>query len=50
LGNPTVPSLKNVFVDLLNRNRQEVVEALQIAAQGKVKCQYEIKELDDLNR
>ncbi|KAH0583421.1 hypothetical protein H2248_009050 [Termitomyces sp. 'cryptogamus'] len=30
-------------------NRQDAVEALQIAAQGKVKCQYQVRELKELN-
>ncbi|GLB34537.1 putative alcohol dehydrogenase GroES-like domain [Lyophyllum shimeji] len=30
-------------------NRQDVAEALQIAAQGKVKCQYRVRELSELN-
>ncbi|KAF5368766.1 hypothetical protein D9615_010408 [Tricholomella constricta] len=30
-------------------NRQDVAEALQIAAQGKVKCQYQVRELAELN-
>ncbi|KAF9469457.1 chaperonin 10-like protein [Collybia nuda] len=29
-------------------NRQDVIEALQLAAQGKVKCQYEVKEFSEL--
>ncbi|KAF8077555.1 mannitol-1-phosphate dehydrogenase M1PDH1 [Lyophyllum atratum] len=31
-------------------NRQDVAEALQIAAQGKVKCQYQVRELNELNK
>lgn len=30
-------------------NRQDITEALQIAAQGKVKCQYEVRQLNELN-
>ncbi|KAF8957763.1 chaperonin 10-like protein [Flammula alnicola] len=31
-------------------NQQDVTEALRIAALGKVKCQHEVKRLEDLNR
>lgn len=34
----------------MTRNRQDAVEALDIAAHGKVKCQYEIREFDQVNR
>ncbi|KAF8888346.1 chaperonin 10-like protein [Infundibulicybe gibba] len=30
-------------------NRKDMAEALQLAAHGKVQCQYEVKELKDLN-
>ncbi|KAF8222471.1 mannitol-1-phosphate dehydrogenase M1PDH1 [Tricholoma matsutake] len=30
-------------------NRQDVTEALQLAAQGKVKCHHELRDLNDLN-
>ncbi|KAG6859843.1 hypothetical protein C0995_003066 [Termitomyces sp. Mi166 len=30
-------------------NRQDAMEALQIAAQGRVKCQYQVRELTELN-
>ncbi|KAH6907034.1 mannitol-1-phosphate dehydrogenase M1PDH1 [Coprinopsis sp. MPI-PUGE-AT-0042] len=31
-------------------NRQDVAEALEIAARGKVKCEYEVRELEDINK
>ncbi|RDB23020.1 Alcohol dehydrogenase 1 [Hypsizygus marmoreus] len=31
-------------------NRQDVSEALQIAAQGKVKCQFEVRQLSEVNQ
>ncbi|KAH6899161.1 mannitol-1-phosphate dehydrogenase M1PDH1 [Coprinopsis sp. MPI-PUGE-AT-0042] len=31
-------------------NRQDVAEALEIAARGKVKCEYEVRELADINQ
>lgn len=32
------------------RSQQDVIEALEIAALGKVKCQYEVRELEDINQ
>ncbi|KAG6867111.1 hypothetical protein C0993_006659 [Termitomyces sp. T159_Od127] len=60
IGMPGGDALLNVPVQLLIGkcltilgsavgNRQDVVEALQIAAQGKVKCEYQVRELNELN-
>ena len=38
------------FISTVCRNRQDTIEALDIAAQGKVKCQYELKGLKDINK
>lgn len=34
----------------IRRSRQDAIEALRIAAQGKVKCQIEIRDLSELNQ
>ena len=31
-------------------NRQDVIEALQLVARGKVKCQYEVRSLNEVNQ
>lgn len=31
-------------------NRQDAIEAMEIAAQGKVKCQYQLRQLHELNQ
>ncbi|KAG6918848.1 hypothetical protein DXG01_011253 [Tephrocybe rancida] len=60
VGMPAGSALLNVHVPLLIGrsltvlgsaigNRQDISEALQIAAQGKVKCQYQVRELNELN-
>ncbi|KAF9009701.1 mannitol-1-phosphate dehydrogenase M1PDH1 [Cyathus striatus] len=58
VGMPGGTSSLDIPVTLLNLNiygsaignRQEAIEALEIAARGKVKCRYEIRELEDVNR
>ncbi|KAG6818563.1 hypothetical protein H0H93_003951 [Arthromyces matolae] len=50
VGMPGGAGLLNVPVTILiGKVNSDVIEALQIAAQGKVKCRYEVRTLSELN-
>jgi hypothetical protein len=45
-----LPSCHNNEVTTFLRNRQDLLEVLDLAARGKVKAHCEIRDIDDLNR
>jgi len=52
---PSVSFMSIGFIDPLptlhfTRSLQDAVEALDYAAKGKVKCQYTVRQLEDLER